>query len=452
MLRITFLSLLIFFKCIAFAQLVVENNTFNYGHIELFNNDTAFFDLQNNSSKTIYLLPTEPKENIQVLCNSKSIAPGESMKIGIVYYTSKKGNFKETIPLYFSHQAQPITLTIIGNIKKINETALNTCPSIENSKPLINRVPLSVIVKDKETNVVLDHCSVEVQRKKQTFNCLSASNLNYYICNVEYGNLQFTASKEGYIPQTVPYNYNADNNFCIIYLEKPEFKPKQKDSIIIIEQTSTTEKIEETKPYTPVVYKIDSGFNSTQYKPNHLIFVIDVSGSMRDSTKLNYLIKSIKELVSVLRPNDYISLITYASRPKLLLEKVNGSNKQQVYTILDSLKAFGHSLGSDALFTAYSLAKQHFIEGGNNQLFLASDGLFNGSKFNEKELQKMVEKEYNNNQIKLTTIGFGRDVTALQFLEQLSKKGRGQFITIKVMPADKDLLIEEVKKQSLIEN
>lgn len=451
MLKSTLLSVLLLFNLLSFAQLVVDNSTFNYGHIELFNNDTAYFQLQNNSSKTIYLLPTEPKENIQVLCNSKSILPGESMKIGIVYYTNKKGNFKETIPLYFSHQAQPMTLTITGNIKKINETALNTCPSIENSKPLINRVPLSVIVKDKETNVVLDHCSVEVQRKKQTFNCLSASNLNYYICNVEYGNLQFTASKEGYIPQTVPYNYNADNNFCIIYLQKPEFKPLTKDSIITNKQT-TTEIIEETKPYTPIVYKIDSGFNSTQYKPNHLIFVIDVSGSMRDSTKLNYLIKSIKELVSVLRPNDYISLITYASRPKLLLEKVNGNNKQQVYTILDSLKAFGHSLGSDALFTAYSLAKQHFIEGGNNQIFLASDGLFNGSKFNEKELQKMVEKEYNNNQIKLTTIGFGRDEAALQFLEQLSNKGHGQFITIKIMPADKDLLIEEVKKQSLIEN
>ena len=128
---------------------------------------------------------------------------------------------------------------------------------------------------------------------------------------------------------------------------------------------------------------------------------------------------------------------------------MNGLSKVKLYEAIDSLHAKGGSQGSEALGLAYNMAHQHFIEGGNNQIFLATDGLFNGSSFNEKDLYKMVRNEFVKNDVKLTTIAFGCNSKALAFLAELASKGNGQSLTIVKMPADKEILIEEVKAQSL---
>ena len=130
-----------------FSQMSVDKSVFDFGQVENYNNDTAYFYFTNNGSKTVYFLPVQPGENYQVLCNTKTIAPGEVLTIGLIYYTEKRGKFNLEVPMNFSNSPQPIILRLTGQIKSISPNALTICPSIENSKPLNHTVPLNIVVR-----------------------------------------------------------------------------------------------------------------------------------------------------------------------------------------------------------------------------------------------------------------------------------------------------------------
>ncbi len=441
------------------AQLNIGSTTFDFGNIEKFNNDTAFFELENNGAKTIYLLPTQPLSEYQILSSKKQILSNEKLTIGIVYYTSQKGNFTLNVPLYFSHLPSPITFTIKGNILSINETAFNTCPAIENSTTLKKNIPLDIVVKDYETNAIIQNASVIAERKRSIINCIPGLGSRIYQCNCDYGKLLIRAKKEGYLEEKLTYDYSKTNHTAIIYLKKPSIDTLKKETTKILEKISKPKEDSIFKPKKSIkdtlisnkrtIETNDTSPQITYYKPNHLVFIIDVSNSMKDSNKLGYLKESIKALINELRANDFITLITYTARQKIIFENINGMRKNELISAIDSLKAGGGSYGADALELGYVLAKKHFITGGNNQLFIATDGIFNGSNLKEEDLYKMVKKQYSKNEIKLSTIAFGTYMPALNFLENLASNGNGQSLKIQTLPQDNDVLIEEVKKQSL---
>ena len=452
----SFLFLIISLPIFAHAQLQADKTVYDFGNITYFNNDTAYFIFSNSGSKTIYLLPTQPKDNYAVFCSSKTIAPGSSMRIGIAYYTDKKGSFNQDVQLYFSNNNTPTVLKIKGNIKSIRETAFSICPSIENSRPLKNeQIPLSITVRDASTSQIIKIAQLKVQKNHIDYNCVPGFESWNYKCKVDYGIVAVYASKKGYTSNAIDYNYSEKNHDCVIFLT-PLIDSTEKDPVLITEKKKA-EKIKgkdsivvpEIPVYVPVAYA-DSGFNSYKYKPNHLIFIIDISGSMRDSGKLNYLKKSIKELTSLIRPGDYITLITYTNKVRVVFENLSGLERHAIDRAIDTLKAGGGSNGSQSLLVAYDLAKKHFIQNGNNQVFIATDGLLNSSKLSNEDLYKLASKAYRQDKIILSSIGFGQDLKAIDFLQKLAKHGHGNFIRINNPYADIKNLIEEVKMQCKI--
>jgi len=131
---------------------------------------------------------------------------------------------------------------------------------------------------------------------------------------------------------------------------------------------------------------------SSKYAVNNLVFLIDISGSMAKEEKLEVLKESMRELVLALRPEDKISVITYATRAKVLYEASSFAHKGSLLLLIDSLKADGSSYGKDGLDMAYAMAREEFIEGGNNTVLLATDGKFNYKDFSENKLYKQAAK------------------------------------------------------------
>ena len=441
----------IFFACLnLFAQLNPNKLNFDFGTISQFNNDTAFFEVTNTDSKVSYLLPTHHSEDYLILVSSKSIAPGETMKIGIVYYTEKKGKFKETIPLYFSNSNTPLQFELSGNILSFHPYAIVKCPSMEGIAPLKTPiVPLVIVVKDSLTNKEISEADILINEMPLLYQ--NNSKIKAFNFNANYGKLTLYVESKGYFPKELFFDYTPSSNRVVVYL-KPILEELSGNDPII---TELNNKISDTliKENTSSTNNESNrdGLNIVQYKPNHLIFLIDISGSMKDSNKLNYLKLSINKLVAQLRPTDYVSLVTYAGRSKVVFEFVNGTNKDIIVKTIDTLAAKGGSYGTDGLLTSYELGRKYFIEGANNQIFIATDGMFNGGNLTNQDLVKMARRNYQKDGIKLSAIGFGKDEKSLYFLKQLALNGKGNFITIKNTSSDLDNLLEEVKKQSLIE-
>ena len=431
----SFIILILSLPFIANAQLQADKSVHDFGNITYFNNDTAYFTFSNTGGKTIYLLPTQPKDNYAVLCSNKTIAAGSSVRIGIVYYTDKKGNFNQDIPLYFSNSNAPTILKIKGNIKSIRETAFNICPAIENSRPMNNdQIPLSITVRDAKTQQIIKIAQVKVQRNYIDYNCVAGFEAWNYKCKVDYGIVSVFASKKGYTSNAIDFNYSEKNHDCVIFLT-PIIDSTEKKPVLIPEKKPIL--ITEKKPIE-------------KPKDKNSIIIIDISGSMRDSGKLNYLKKSIKELTSVIRPGDYITLITYTNKVRVVFENLSGLDRRAIDRAIDTLKAGGGSNGSQSLVIAYELARKHFIQNGNNQVFIATDGLLNSSKMSNEDLYKLASKSYRQDKVILSSIGFGQDLKAIEFLQKLAKHGHGNFIRINNPDTDMKNLIEEVKKQCKI--
>lgn len=188
-----------------------------------------------------------------------------------------------------------------------------------------------------------------------------------------------------------------------------------------------------------------------KYSANNIIFLIDVSTSMEKNEKIDMLKYSIKRLVSVLRDIDNIAIIAYNQQTSIVLESVNGNEKERILFAIDSLKTGGLTNGVKGIQTAYEMLSMYYKPNGNNQIILATDGLF--SKYNneltESELNKLVKKNAEFNQ-KLSVVGFGNNEEGIEMMQKLAKNGSGQFIAITKERLNQDVLINEIKLNSEI--
>ena len=161
----------------------------------------------------------------------------------------------------------------------------------------------------------------------------------------------------------------------------------------------------------------------------NLVFLLDVSGSMTPENKLPLVKKAFKFLVKKLRGNDKISIVVYAGSAGLVLPTTSGSDKDKILSALEMLHAGGSTAGGAGIQLAYKIAKENFVEGGNNRIILATDGDFNIGVSNTSELVEMIEEKRNEG-IFLTILGFGMGNYKDGRLEELADKGNGNYYYI----------------------
>ncbi len=177
--------------------------------------------------------------------------------------------------------------------------------------------------------------------------------------------------------------------------------------------------------------------------PSNLVFLIDVSGSMSAPNKLGLLKKSMKMLVSKLDKNDRVSIVVYAGSDRIVLQPTPGSELKKIEEAIDNLTSGGSTHASSGIVTAYQLAQQVFMPGGNNRVILASDGDFNVGTTSRGELQKLIEKERESG-VYLTVLGFGMGNYHDDTMEVLADKGNGNYAYIDSLLEAKKVLIKEM--------
>lgn len=158
----------------------------------------------------------------------------------------------------------------------------------------------------------------------------------------------------------------------------------------------------------------------------NLVFLIDVSGSMDDPDKLPLVKDSFATLVEGLTERDRVSVVTYASGERVLLEGVPGDDKRRIMRAVDGLVAEGSTNGEAGLEQAYRLAESSFIEGGVNRVVMASDGDLNVGISSESELHDFVERKRETG-VYLSVLGFGSGNYKDNKMETLADHGNGAY-------------------------
>lgn len=167
-------------------------------------------------------------------------------------------------------------------------------------------------------------------------------------------------------------------------------------------------------------------------QPNaNIVYLIDVSGSMSDDIRL--MKKAFRLLANQMRPDDVVSIVTYAGADKVVLDGAKGSEKQKILDSIENLSSGGSTAGAAGITTAYEIAEKHFIEGGNNRVVLATDGDFNVGISSDEALVELIRQKKESG-VFLSVYGFGRGNYQDVKMEELSNNGNGVYFYIDSEP------------------
>jgi len=201
-------------------------------------------------------------------------------------------------------------------------------------------------------------------------------------------------------------------------------------------------------PWNPAMHILHIGIKgydkSRESLPaSNLVFLVDVSGSMKSADKLGLLKSALKLLSNQMRSEDSISIVVYAGASGVVLEPVAGNETAKISQALDELSAGGRTNGAAGIRTAYQLAEQSFIKDGINRVILATDGDFNVGTVNFEALKDLIEEKRKSG-ISLTTLGFGTGNYNDHLMEQLADAGNGNYAYIDTLNEAQKVLVDEI--------
>lgn len=233
--------------------------------------------------------------------------------------------------------------------------------------------------------------------------------------------------------------------------EEGPAKPVEPSVEDLVEEALAQAEITDDVVQEPVVVgEVEPEFSSEKFKPNNVLLLIDVSGSMKDDDKMGKLKKSVRRMIMMLREVDVLTMIAYNSSSWQVLAPTPVTDNEAIVALVDSLKPSGYTNGVKGMESAYESLFEQLIPDGNNQLIIATDGKFNSSKFSEKDAVKLV-KSNSDKGIVLSIIGFGEDREATRLMRKLAKEGNGSFMQISKGENPTELLAEEIKNRSRID-
>jgi len=169
--------------------------------------------------------------------------------------------------------------------------------------------------------------------------------------------------------------------------------------------------------------------------PTHLVFLLDVSGSMNSPDKLGLVQTAMPLLLDQLNDNDRVSIVVYAGASGLILEAEPAGNHERIRLAIQQLRAGGSTAGGQGIQLAYDIAQEHFIPGGINRVILCTDGDFNVGTSDTGELVRLVTERANPaaddgeapQGVYLSVMGFGTGNLNDEMLERITNAGNGNY-------------------------
>ncbi|MBQ6513874.1 MAG: von Willebrand factor type A domain-containing protein [Clostridia bacterium] len=181
----------------------------------------------------------------------------------------------------------------------------------------------------------------------------------------------------------------------------------------------------------------------TDNRPGYnLVFLIDTSGSMYGSDRLDLVKRAFLLLLDELEPEDTVSIVAYASQDRVVIEGVPAADKTRIMEAISELEAGGATNGSAGINRAYEIAAKYYREGGVNRILLATDGDLNVGTTGEGDLANLVSEKKKAG-ISLTCLGVGMGNYKDNKMEALADYGDGNCRYLDTIHEARKALVEE---------
>jgi len=182
-----------------------------------------------------------------------------------------------------------------------------------------------------------------------------------------------------------------------------------------------------------------------QRPPANLVFLLDVSGSMKPDDRLPLIRTAMRLLVSELRDDDRVAIVTYAGRSGVALPSTAVAHRGSILGTIDDLHAAGSTNGASGIQLAYDVAEHNFIPGGINRVLLATDGDFNVGMTSDHALLDLIARKAQS-KIYLTVLGVGRGNLNESMMESLADRGNGVYAYLDSFHEARRVLAEQASR------
>jgi Ca-activated chloride channel homolog len=174
-----------------------------------------------------------------------------------------------------------------------------------------------------------------------------------------------------------------------------------------------------------------------------LTLVIDVSGSMGDSGKLDMVKSSLRLLVDQLRSDDSVGIVVFTTDARVVLEPTRGSDHQDILSAIDRLQPEASTNAEAGVRLGYQMAHSQFIEGGINRVVIATDGVANTGSVDAATILDEVGAGATSG-IQLVAVGVGMGDYNDALLEQLADKGDGFYAYVDTLDEARRIFVNEL--------
>lgn len=414
------------------AQISVNPSRISFGDVTKESDKVVDIIVQNNTTKSDFLLRSDFSNEFEVRFSTKTLDAGGQLVVRIQFNPRVKGKFSEVAKLYFASMAEPIQIPITANVLYVNVNGNTPCPDFSTRAADCCASNFFLVeVYDKNTGKPISEADFRLEEDGYIQLKLKTNSDGKVSREVRIGFYDLIVQKKGYKKESKQSYVNNANSRFIFYLERdesyvePEVVQEPKEEEIAVRDTSA--------------------FSVDRFKPNNVVFLLDISGSMGVGDKLSLMKLSLVELLGILRPVDRVAIVSYANEAKVIQPTATGTSKESIIIAVNDLKTGGKTSGAKGFKKSYAMLKKSRIESGNNQLIVITDGAF--AVEDQKSIRKLVKKAakagYTTSVVAIKPNSFAKENLSLVTID-----GNGSFLQVDNPSTAKAILVEEVKKNS----
>ncbi len=412
----------------------------------------ADFRFINPGDEAVHILRLPRDRELSSRITGKRIPPDSSITLRVQYNPSATGAFSKAIPVYLSDRQTPVELTLKGTIDYI-EQGLD-CPTFRNKTAQTIRQELEfqarIRVIDSLSREPVPWATVEIYRQGRRADKVETNSQGIALSDLTPDLHYVVVNAKAYRKKERSVYFNRHRNEAVFELVPTEPHKPTSDTTLASDDPPPppedphppADPLEEpaTSPDTVQYPKLPLD----QYAPNNVVFLVDRSTSMKHKGKLELLKVAMTELLDILRDVDRVALVAYSTEAQVILPSIPANRKKQVDEKIRELSAGGSTAGKKGIRKAYQVAEEHFIEAGNNMVFIATDGAFNDDT---RGVMRLV-KRYDRKGIGISVVGVKNSSWTEASMKKIASKGQGTYVHIESIDQAKEGLVKEVKRRS----
>ncbi|MFK0144708.1 von Willebrand factor type A domain-containing protein [Streptomyces griseus] len=165
--------------------------------------------------------------------------------------------------------------------------------------------------------------------------------------------------------------------------------------------------------------------STAERPPAALTFVVDISGSMAETGRLDLVRKSLAVLTDELRDDDSVSLVTFsdAAETRLPMTRLQG-NRNRIKDVVEEMRPEQSTNVEAGITRGYEESVEGHRKGATNRVVLLSDALANTGDTEADGILERIDSTRREYGITLFGVGVGSDYGDA-FMERLTNKGDG---------------------------